>query len=401
MPLLIWPAARLQAQAPMTSPQPAEVIPAPFEPIESTRQPQRDATTAPDAARQATTRRARRRLPKGFVAKTVTMPDGSKRKYALFIPPLYDADKTHRWPVILSLHGSGECGKDGIKQTTVGLAPQIVSRTQRFPFIAIFPQAHSLWFHGPDGAANWVILNDILDEYRTDPDRVYLTGLSMGGFATWEMAVAQPDAFAAIVPICGAGPKDYMSNIRHLPVWAFHGALDKNVPVARSRELVAELKHLGARPKYTEYPTVPHNAWDRAYATPDLWRWLLKQRRQPPPRVIDYRLPWPKARIWWLAVEADESAGATAHIRAQLRDTQVIIQSTNVAGWVLSEGPAPLEPGAEIEVIWNDRVVFQGRFSGQLSVTPRSTPEKGDITDLSHSLAPSPSPVAFWAGQGL
>ncbi len=384
--LLIWPAACLQAQEAMPSPPSSEGGPVILDPIESVRQQPRDADSASDEPRPTTTKRrptttkrrptttkrTRPRLPRGFTSKTATLPDGSKRKYAIFIPPLYNADKSHRWPVIISLHGSGERGKDGIKQTTVGLAPQIVARTHRFPFIAVFPQAHAMWFRGPNEVANWIILNDVLEEYRTDPDRVFLTGFSMGGFGTWEMAVARPDAFAAIVPICGAGPKDYMSNILNLPVWAFHGALDKNVPVAGSRELVKELKRLGAHPGYTEYPSIAHNSWERAYNTTDLWRWLLKQRRQPPPRVIDYRLPRSQARVWWLAVKAREGAGAMAHIHAELSDNQVVIQSTNVAGWALNEGPVPLVSGTEIEVIWNDKPVFRGQFTGQLSVIPRT-----------------------------
>ncbi len=378
--LLTCPAAFSQAKEPMLNPQLSDRVSSPLDPIESVPQQASEPTTFPNQPRptttkrrSATTKRAPRRLPRGFTAKTVMMPDGSERKYAIFIPPLYDADKSHRWPVIIALHGSGERGKDGIKQTTVGLAPQIVARTHKFPFIAVFPQAHGMWFRGANEAANWAILNDVLEEYRADPDRVYLTGFSMGGFGTWEMAVAHPDAFAAIIPICGAGPPDYMTNILNLPTWAFHGALDKNVPVERSRELVRELKRLGAHPRYTEYPAIAHDSWNRAYATPDLWRWLLKQRRQPPPRVIDYHLPRSQARVWWLAVKASEGAGVMAHIRAELRDNEVIIQSTNVAGWALCEGPAPLEPGTEIEVIWNDEPVFRGVFTGQLSVIPRTT----------------------------
>jgi predicted esterase len=323
-----------------------------------------------------TTRAVRPKLPKGFAAKKVAMPDGSVRKYAVFIPPQYKRDESHKWPLILFLHGSGEIGDDGVKPTTIGLGPHIVSRSTRFPFIAVFPQAHALWFRGIEEAAVWLTLDAVLKEYRVDPDRIYLTGLSMGGFATWEMSVARPDLFAAVVPVCGAGPLGFMSNMVHLPVWAFHGAADPNVPVARSRELIEELKQLGAEPRYTEFPGVGHNSWDAAYATPQLWRWLLKQRRKPPPRIIDYHMCGQAVGIWWLAVKADPAARALPppQVRAEItEDGRLNIDSTNVIAWAVTSGPEPLQPGHQVEVTWNGKPLYKGEFKGVLSVEPEST----------------------------
>jgi poly(3-hydroxybutyrate) depolymerase len=318
---------------------------------------------------------ARPKLPRGLAAKKLTMPDGSVRKYAIFVPPQYKLDESHKWPLIIALHGSGEIGEDGIKQTTIGLAPYIVGHAQKFPFIAVFPQAHAMWFRGAEEAAIWMILDATLKEYRVDMDRIYLTGLSMGGFATWEMAASRPDVFAAIVPICGAGPLGYMSNILNLPVWAFHGSIDPNVPVARSRELIDELKRLGAKPKYTEYSEVAHDSWTRAYATPELWRWLLKQHKPPPPRVIDYKLTSPETRVWWLAVQADMAAKAPPHVRAEIaEDGRLTIESTDVIAWMVLPGPEPLQPGKEIEVTWNGQPVFKGEFSGGFGIAPSSQP---------------------------
>ena len=221
------------------------------------------------------------------------MPDGSIRRYAIFVPPQYDQDPDHKWPVILFLHGSGECGRDGIKQTRVGLPKTIVRRPNRFPFITVMPQAHTLWFGGEDAAAVWAALAAVGQEYRIDADRIFITGLSMGGFAAWEFASVRPDVFAAVVPVCGlVTNKMLLPNMRHVPVWAFHGRLDQNVPVTGSQEAVAELRRIGANPKYTEYPNLKHNCWKRAYADGNmaLWRWLLGQRRPPPPLAIDYVL---------------------------------------------------------------------------------------------------------------
>ncbi|HVP12051.1 MAG TPA: prolyl oligopeptidase family serine peptidase, partial [Phycisphaerae bacterium] len=290
------------------------------------------------------------------------------------VPPQYKLDESHRWPLIVALHGSGEIGTDGVKQTTIGLAPYIVGRTDRFPFITVFPQAHAMWFRGEEEIAVWATLEDTLKNYRIDPDRIYLTGLSMGGFAAWELATARPDVFAAIVPICGAGPLGYMSNLVNMPIWAFHGAIDANVPVARSRELIDELKKLGAKPHYTEFPDVAHESWNKAYATSELWRWLLKQRRQPPPRVIDYLMPGPQAEVWWLAVQADPAAKSPPHVRAEItEDGHLTIVSTGIIAWMVLPGPEPLQPGSQIDVTWNGRPIFKGEFQGGFGVKPEAT----------------------------
>jgi predicted esterase len=345
--------------------------------VHSAHQPSRQPASEPaskPASKPATTKRARPRLPKGLAAKKLTMPDGSVRKYAIFVPPQYKLDESHKWPLIVALHGSGEIGEDGVKQISVGLAPYIIGRPQRFPFITVFPQAHTMWFRGTEETAIWMIIDETLKNYRVDPDRIYLTGLSMGGFATWEMAAARPDVFAAIVPVCGAGPLGYMSNIVNMPIWAFHGAIDANVPVARSRELIDELKGLGAKPHYTEYPNVAHESWNQAYATPELWRWLLKQRRPAPPRLIDYHLAGPQAQVWWLAVQADPAAKSPPHIRAEIaEDGRLTIESTDVIAWMVLPGPEPLQPGKDIEAFWNGRSIFKGEFKGGFGMKPETT----------------------------
>jgi predicted esterase len=315
-----------------------------------------------------------RRLPKGFVKKSIELSAaGPAYKYAVFLPPQYGLDKTHRWPLLVYLHGSGECGNDGIKQTTTGLPFYISRHTARFPFITVMPQASRLWFRGEQAILVWEIIRATQREYRVDPDRVYLTGFSMGGYAAWELAIAQPDAFAGIVPVCGAGPKELVANISHLPVWAFHGAQDTNVPVSGSRAPIAALRKLGARPRYTEYPDQPHDCWDKAYSTPELWSWLLRQRRKPPPRVIDYRLPSGAARVWWLFVQAEADLPAPARIRAELGESgEVKVESEGVASWGLVSDSDPLLPGTDLQVTWNGAVVFRDTFKGQVGFRPRA-----------------------------
>ena len=334
------------------------------------------------------------RLPKRFVEKTLEFPNGKTRKYVVYIPDDYERFPEQSHPVILFLHGSGECGRDGRKQTTVGLPRHIAGQAGKFPFIVVMPQAHTRWFRGPDEAAAWMCLESVLEEYRTDRDRVYCTGLSMGGFATWEFAISQPDAFAAIVPVCGMCPEKLVSNIVNLPVWAFHGAMDKNVPVAGTRAPINRLKKLGASPKYTEYPNKGHKSWDTAYSTKALWPWLLEQRRQPPPRVINYRVVAGPRRVWWLHAKPmkPDSKGDIPHIRAEIGENgRIDIRSRWIKAWALVSDSEPLPPGQEIEVVWNRRPVYKGPFKGVLATQPQESQAKATTQPFETTSSDTPA----------
>ncbi len=329
------------------------------------------AATKPSASRPTAPRQGPQ-LPPGFIPKELHLPNGDVYRYAVFLPAQYSLDEAHRWPVIMFMHGSGEVGTDGIKQTALGLPRFVGGRPTRFPFIVVSPQAHTLWFRGEDAQAAYAALEAVHEAYRTDRDRVYLTGLSMGGFATWEFAISRPDLFAAIAPVCGAGPKEYASNIVQMPVWAFHGELDDAVNVELATGMIDAMKRVGGRPKYTRYPGVGHNCWDLAYSTTDLYRWLLKQRRPPLPCVIDYRFVGPIARVWWVYAEAESDTTEPAHLRAEVdAEGRVTLTPRHVTSWLITAGPDPLQPGKQIEVTWNGRPVFQGEFSGALSIKPR------------------------------
>jgi predicted peptidase len=216
----------------------------------------------------------------GFLDRVHKDADGKEAKYVLFIPHDYKGDK--EYPLILFLHGSGETGTDGKKAAAVGLGPAIKKEEKTFGFIAIFPQSQKrTWQAGSDDAKRALdILGEVQKQYKVDAKRIYLTGLSMGGYGTWSLAAKYPDKWAAIVPVCGGGnPKDAAA-IKDLPCWDFHGDADGAVPVERSREMIEALKKAGASPKYTEYPKVGHNSWDKAYGTAELYSWLLMQKRK-------------------------------------------------------------------------------------------------------------------------
>lgn len=234
-----------------------------------------------------------------FVERSVRV-DGAAYRYQVFVPaPRHRGEPL---PTILFLHGTGERGDDGEKPTRVGLGPYVRAQADAFPALVVFPQA-------PEGR-DWnqsaaeiafAALDAASAEFGGDPERTYLTGLSMGGYGTWELALMQPQRCAALVPVCGgltaprAGrdlsvgplrdaadkPAALAQRLKHVPTWIFHGAKDDVVPPGESRAVFAALKAAGGDARYTEFPDAGHNSWDPAYArTPGLWEWLFAQRRR-------------------------------------------------------------------------------------------------------------------------
>lgn len=216
----------------------------------------------------------------GFISKVFKNADGSESPYVVFVPHSYDGTKDY--PVILFLHGSGESRGGKKMPVDVGIGPAIKTREKTFPFITIFPQSEKRTWKADseDGRRAIAILDATLREYRIDPKRQILTGLSMGGYGTWSLAAAYPDRWAAIVPICGGGNPDDAAKIKDIPCWCFHGQDDNAVKVERSREMIAALEKAGGQPRYTEYRWVGHDSWDPAYATNQLYAWMLRQSKK-------------------------------------------------------------------------------------------------------------------------
>jgi predicted peptidase len=215
---------------------------------------------------------------RGFLDRVHKDSDGKEAKYVLFVPHDYKGDKAY--PLILFLHGSGESGSDGKKQAGQGIGNAIKKQEKTFGFITVFPQSQKrTWAADSEDAKRALdILAEVQKQYKVDAKKVYLSGLSMGGFGTWSLAAKYPDRWAAIVPICGGGDPKQAEKIKDIPCWCFHGDADKAVKVERSRDMIEALKKAGGKPKYDEYPGVGHNSWDKAYGTKELYEWLLMQQ---------------------------------------------------------------------------------------------------------------------------
>jgi predicted peptidase len=216
----------------------------------------------------------------GFLDRTYRDAVGKEFKYVLFVPYEYQGDKPY--PLIVYLHGSGEGGTDGQKPVRVGLGPAIRKREKTFPFLALFPQTRrSDWdANAEDSQRALAILDEVQQTYRVDPQRVYLTGMSSGGDGTWGFAIKDPRRWAAIVPVCGEGDPREAGKVKDIPCWYFMGSADSPTDVKLARAMVEALKAAGADLTYTEYPGLGHGIWDKAYGTPELYEWLLKQRRK-------------------------------------------------------------------------------------------------------------------------
>ncbi|MSR32054.1 MAG: phospholipase [Gemmataceae bacterium] len=219
---------------------------------------------------------------------------GKKLSYRFMQPVKTEEGK--KYPLVIFLHGAGERGSDNEAQLVHGVKDFASAEARKTnPCFLIAPQcpngkkwvevnwsakAHAM---PEEPSESFALLYQLLDkvqkEYPIDAKRVYVTGLSMGGYGAWDLISRWPERFAAAAPVCGGGDEKTAAKAAKIPVWAFHGSKDTAVPPDRSRNMIAALKKAGATPKYTEYPDVGHDSWNRAYADPAMHRWLFSQQK--------------------------------------------------------------------------------------------------------------------------
>lgn len=199
--------------------------------------------------------------------------------YLLALPSGYEAAADKKWPLVVFLHGAGERGGD-LEVLKKHGPPKLVQEGRKFPFILAAPQCPTdQWW--PDEPV-LELIDHLQASLHVDPNRIILTGLSMGGYGTWAFAARAPERFAAIVPICGGGTPYLMRRLTKLPIWVFHGGKDPVVALEESDRLVNALKKNGAQNvQFTIYPEAGHDSWTQAYATDSLYEWMMAQKRQP------------------------------------------------------------------------------------------------------------------------
>lgn len=213
------------------------------------------------------------RLKPGEFEAEVTLT--VKYNYLLYTPKDY-AEKD-AWPLMIFLHGAGERGDD-LEKLKVHGPPKLIAQGKDFPCIVLAPQCPKhLWWY-PQAVIQ--LIDKIANEYKVDKSRIYLTGLSMGGFGTWALAAEHPEVFAAIAPICGAGDPEKAKAYVGTPTWVFHGAKDGVVPISGSEDMVEAIKTAGGEPKFTVYPEANHDSWTETYDNPEFYEWLFAQKKE-------------------------------------------------------------------------------------------------------------------------
>lgn len=225
-----------------------------------------------------------KKLAQPFEVRTYSNMRGEQLPFRLLKP--LDYDSTKKYPLVVCLHGSSGCGNDNIKQVAASLTAQLLSEPKnrmKYPAFLLVPQCpHEKSWGGIPGlpAVDSLVIETIqtlVQELPIDVDRLYLTGNSLGGYGVWFIINKWPGIFAAAIPISGGGNPQFTRHPRYVPIWAFHGAKDRNVPISGSRKMIDALKNLGLNPLYTEYPDAAHDIGELVKTTPDLLDWLFAQ----------------------------------------------------------------------------------------------------------------------------
>ena len=216
-----------------------------------------------------------------MLAQEYTDTAGIVLPYRIYVPEGYDA--AEQYPLVLYLHGSGERGSDNRAQTSKNSVMQTLlgeENLEKYPCIVLAPQCpEERWWGDENIPALMGLLEQMKADYSVDANRIYITGISMGGYGTWKMLEEYPFYFAAAVPICGGGEPGLAPLFRKVPIWVFHGAKDSVVSPQSSRDMVEALQKADGDVKYTEYPRVNHNSWEKAYREAELFPWLFAQQK--------------------------------------------------------------------------------------------------------------------------
>lgn len=213
----------------------------------------------------------------GQYPQLLNRPVMMKMDYLLYLPGDFGKEQKS-WPLLVFLHGAGERGSD-INRVKVHGPAKLVEQGKDLPFIIVSPQCPANQWWPYMGEHIMSLIDETAEHYPVDNSRIYLTGLSMGGYGTWAIASMYPERFAAIAPICGGGQPYLANSLKDVPVWAFHGAKDPLVPVQRSQEMVNAVNQAGGNAKLTIYPEAEHDSWTQTYSNDELYQWFLSHSK--------------------------------------------------------------------------------------------------------------------------
>ena len=287
----------------------------------------------------------------------VSSIDGAAIDYALWYPADYAPSKP--WPLIVFLHGSAE-GADWLAPTQPGAGSPVRTAKPDLPFLVVTPLLRGTWsINGPAELDVLETLADVQTRAHVDPNRIHLTGVSLGAFAGWAIAAHHPDRFASLSLFAGGGSPELAGNLRHVPTWVFHGSADDNVPVKESLRLAQAMEAAGSPVRYTELPGVGHACWLKPYAGDTLYEWMARQTRVHDPRRITYRTSSLRHnRAYWVTVEStvDPARPATIDVFAP-ESSQIYIHAENVERLILEPPASVVRPGTTPTFFVNDRPV--------------------------------------------
>lgn len=319
--------------------------------------------------------------------------DGATIEYALWFPPQYDP--AQRWPLIVFLHGSAE-GKNTMSPTSDSASIPVRGAKWDLPFVVVFPLMRGTW--SITSLAEVDVLDTVADvqaRASIDPDRIHLTGLSLGGFAAWRLACRYPDRFATVSAFCGGGQPDLAVNLRNLPTRVYHGTADKHVHVRESRVMVQAMRDAGLDPYFTELRDVGHSCWRQPYAGNALYEWMAKYRRAAAPRRISYRTRTLRHhQAYWVSIESMIDPGQPAYVDVFAPDQpgassggepgsrDIFVHAENVARLRLAPPESVLPKNATPTVFADEQPIETKRADGA---------ERGWVVDLIPNEAPPAS----------
>ena len=333
--------------------------------------------------------------PQGRFLKRVYEDDQGSHKYQVFLPAGYDKQK--KYPTILYLHGSEDCGPDGAKQIRAGLGPYVRARAAEYPFIVVFPQCETTeglrylerWQAGsPDAVRALKILDQVERDYSVDRRREIVTGWSMGAYGAWSLAIENPSRWAAVVPVSGGGDTTRVAVLKDLPIWVVHGAKDRVVYPERAREMVAALKKAGGRVRYDEPEFAAHGVWQLAYDSEALESWL-KNPRQPFPgsdvKLVARGTPLPADLMPFVPV-AHIGGAAYLRVGSKMIDAIAAAIPTAVPDDFLSGKLDPVTVQGDVKVTlkkkkkYYNEATFDGiTYRGEISAAELSTRDDGTL----------------------